>query len=656
MKIFTIITPPECEALLLEALSSTGVCQLKEVTGADFEKLKKIGERSVDFKSLYKKFHETYQSLVETAHLEPDMKDLSIDELREFTDDPEGTVDSFLTVLNGFTNRLEEAKARQEAMRKERKARLLEARARLEKVRALHPEEFKRCLAVGLVEHQHLQRLVEHLQRFEDVSYKVVDISPETGYIFVFGPEKRMDWVETIFPIFEVKDIFEVLPPGDVLLALDTEIREKAIKEYEEEIEKLQLLAEREEEIDVIKEQIGKIQVLVSARASVLCKAKFLDHILGILSNETAPVLRTRVISVIQGWIPEDKLQVLDQSIEDLEVKTGEPLFVQYEDPSHEEEVPTRRPTVRPKFFNPAFTLTSLRGWPNAHELNPTMVTLFMFSLQFGVMFGDMGQGLILLILGLILSKKFKRGLASKIGVAFIPMGIMCIVFGFLYGEIFLIEGIIPPLLLSPIHSIGPLFKMVLGIAVAEMSVGLALGAINEYKKGNIAGVIGEHGAGGILFFVGLYFMALQFVTARDFAAVMNHWSFIMLMIGLVMTFIEPMLSAVVMHKEVGFEVVGEGMAGFLITFIEGLCNFFSFLRLAAFALAHGCLAIAAHSLMGVMGAGGIVLMNVIAMTFEFVSSSVQSLRLLYYEFMGKFFHGTGTQFRPFRLRRKVKL
>jgi len=43
--------------------------------------------------------------------------------------------------------------------------------------------------------------------------------------------------------------------------------------------------------------------------------------------------------------------------------------------------------------------------------------------------------------------------------------------------------------------------------------------------------------------------------------------------------------------------------------------------------------------------------MNVIALSFEFVSSSVQSIRLLYYEFMGKFFQGEGIRYRPFRLR-----
>ena len=586
MRKFTIITLPEHENLILESLGKAGITQLIEVTGPDFERLKEIAGK-VEFEELKKK----------------------------------------------IKKELEEAEKELE----EAKASLVATRGRLVCLRALEPDELKRCLVAGVVQYTLLPRIEEHLKRLGDITYRTIDISPDEGFLFVFGPEERRRWVETIFLVFDVKDIFDVLGVKDVLLVLDLEKREESlkkreetIKKYEEDIEKLQRFIESDLE--------PRVQILET------------------FSDERVPVLRTEMISITQGWVPTEKLSDFKEIIDNVEKKIGEHIIVQYEDPSHEEEVPTMRPTLQPKFFDPAFTLTSLRGWPTAHEVNPGIVTLLMFSIQFGVMFGDVGEGLIFLILGLILSKKFKRGLASKLGVAFIPMGIMCMVFGFLYGEVFLIEGLIHPILMSPVEqilhgSVIRLFQIVLGIAVVEMSVGLALGAINEYKEGNIMGVIGEHGAGGILFFVGIFFTAEKLYIEKDIMVAMGHWSFIMLMIGLVMTFVEPMLSAVLMHKKMGFEIVGEGMAAFLITFIEGLCNFFSFLRMAAFALAHGCLAIAAHSLMSVIGGGGILLMNVIAMTFEFISCSVQSLRLLYYEFMGKFFKGTGTPFKPFRVK-----
>jgi V/A-type H+-transporting ATPase subunit I len=89
------------------------------------------------------------------------------------------------------------------------------------------------------------------------------------------------------------------------------------------------------------------------------------------------------------------------------------------------------------------------------------------------------------------------------------------------------------------------------------------------------------------------------------------------------------------------------------MTFVEGLANMFSFLRIAAFALAHVSLSVASEQLGHALGSPilALVIMNIIALSFEFVSSGVQSLRLLYYEFMGKFYQGEGQPFKPFTIR-----
>jgi len=120
---------------------------------------------------------------------------------------------------------------------------------------------------------------------------------------------------------------------------------------------------------------------------------------------------------------------------------------------------------------------------------------------------------------------------------------------------------------------------------------------------------------------------------------------------GMVLAMLEPIIAAVA-GGHFSIEVIGEGVGALLMTFVEGLANLFSFLRIVAFALAHASLANAAIQLGGLMGnIPSLILMNLIAMTFEFMSSGVQSVRLLYYEFMGKFYHGSGAQFRPYRLR-----
>ena len=108
-------------------------------------------------------------------------------------------------------------------------------------------------------------------------------------------------------------------------------------------------------------------------------------------------------------------------------------------------------------------------------------------------------------------------------------------------------------------------------------------------------------------------------------------------------------------------ESIGEGVGGLLMTFVEGLANLFSFLRIAAFALAHASLAIAAEALSEAIVLPipipiGFVIMNVVALSFELISSTVQSLRLLYYEFMGKFFDGQGVPFKPFKLAQEKRI
>jgi len=137
------------------------------------------------------------------------------------------------------------------------------------------------------------------------------------------------------------------------------------------------------------------------------------------------------------------------------------------------------------------------------------------------------------------------------------------------------------------------------------------------------------------------------------FFAIFNYWGFYLMIGGLLLSFLEPLIHSVKHGHGIGLEVIGEGIAAFLMTFVEGMGNLFSFLRLVAFALAHASLAVAAEALsaaLPIIPGFGLIVMNVVALTFELISSSVQSLRLLYYEFMSKFYGGTGQRFRPFIL------
>ncbi|HUS79590.1 MAG TPA: hypothetical protein VM050_13120, partial [Patescibacteria group bacterium] len=168
MKKFTIIASPKYEHLFLEELSKARAVQLKDVTGIEFERLK-AGERTADYEALYEKYHAVYQSVLEMGLPVRGTTDLSTVELDQLFDDPKGTVENFLTTLEEFKEKLAEAKTEQDLMKEDNEKKLLEARLRLESVRALEPDELRRCLAVGVVKLNLLDQLVEHLQRFDDI-------------------------------------------------------------------------------------------------------------------------------------------------------------------------------------------------------------------------------------------------------------------------------------------------------------------------------------------------------------------------------------------------------------------------------------------------------------------------------------------------------
>ena len=641
MKKFTIISTPEYEHRILGELSNARSVQLKAVSGVDIDRLRKTGERDVDFKGIYEKFNEEYQILEKASLFDLESTYLATEKIKEFTEDPNGQVEIYLSVFKEIQDKIKAAEDKHEDSEKL----LVETKARLESLRALEPDELKSCLTVGLVDLEIQKRLEEYLHRFEDINYKSIEISQGKGFIFVFGPEQRREWVETIFLIFEVEDIYEVLNTRDILLAIDSGRRDEVIKEYEEEVERLQELAEGEVEFTALKTEYSP----------KLVEAKLLENMLNILSDESAPVLRTNVISVIQGWISNDNVQVLNQTINNLQDETGELFYLQYEDPGHEDHgIPSPEPVMKPSFLQPAWKLTSLRGWPSITEVNPMYISVLVFSFQFGLMYGDIGQGALFLIAGIIMSRKYKRGMMSKLGTLFIPMGIFAIIFGVGYDSIFLVEGLLfhhNQFMPNPVYETTTLMKWVFKIATVEILFGLVLGAINQWKAGHKWGILGQHGLGMMLYIAGLSLSVFEFIRTSDFMTVMGYWGFYVMLSGMFLAMAEPIIAAIA-GKHFSIEVVGEGVGALLMTFVEGLANLFSFLRIVAFALAHASLAGAAHQLSGFMGTiPSLILMNLIAMSFEFMSSGVQSLRLLYYEFMGKFYHGGGVPFRPYRLR-----
>ena len=326
MKKFVIITSPEYESFILEAIGRAGLPYLIEVKRPDFERMKIAAEKKVDYSVLCFRLNDSYRSLLESETFEKVGFTPSMTDFRELGKNPENIVNEIIWKLENGRKRLERARIKLE----EAKAKLIEIKANLVALRALKPEELKRCLIVGILRFKEIPslgfaqwpRLEEHLQKFKDITFKMIEISPEKGFLFVFGPEQRRDYIEALFLVFEVKDIFDILSARDILLALDIKKRNEALKEYAGEINALQKYIESEGEVQRIKDEL----------APILSKVDFINQFLSILSNEEVPVLKKKFVSVLVGRVPTDKVPQLKRVIRGVEEKIGESLFVQYED------------------------------------------------------------------------------------------------------------------------------------------------------------------------------------------------------------------------------------------------------------------------------------------------------------------------------------
>jgi V/A-type H+-transporting ATPase subunit I len=291
--------------------------------------------------------------------------------------------------------------------------------------------------------------------------------------------------------------------------------------------------------------------------------------------------------------------------------------------------------------MRPFVALVANYGIPRYGEIDPTVLFTFSFILMFGMMFGDVGHGAVILAGGLFARRRF------PIVVPFaVACGLSSIAFGFVYGSIFGYEHVITPLWMSPLSDPILMLKVALYWGIGFILVANTLTLINFLAEGrtkdallDTKGVVGT-----LLYFAGIY-VGFRWVGEGIFGT----FELVLLLIPLAVllaykwTHLEGPLGERIMILVVeGFETV----QGYL-------SNTLSFLRVAAFSLNHVALAIAVFTLANMLGTMGhwitVVLGNVFIILLEGFIVSIQVLRLQYYEGFSRYFRGDGRAFQPLR-------
>jgi V/A-type H+-transporting ATPase subunit I len=255
------------------------------------------------------------------------------------------------------------------------------------------------------------------------------------------------------------------------------------------------------------------------------------------------------------------------------------------------------------------------------------MVLAVLVPLLFGYMFGDVGQGLVILAVGWALRRR------SAIGPLLIAAGASATAFGFLFGSVFSLEHVIPALWLHPMDAPVLVLTVPLVAAVLLLTMGQALDGLAAAWAGHLREWWLTH-AGFLLFYAAIA-MSVAVPEALPAALAGLAW------------YLAGRLyldhSALGAARALG-ELVEDGM--------RLAVNTISFARVGAFALAHAGLSSAFVTLSetapGLAGQVAVlVLGNLVIIALETLVVGVQTTRLVLFEFFVRFLRGEGRGFHP---------
>ena len=409
---------------------------------------------------------------------------------------------------------------------------------------------------------------------------------------------------------------------------------------------------------------------------------------------------------VVEGWIPTDEFDRFQSTID--KAVDGSVYVTKIEPPPtpykgevdaaldkhiehHEIDAPVKY--NNPKILGPIESIIDAYGRPKYNEFDPTIIFALVFPLFYGFILGDVGYGLLVLIVVWLLGTKLKTPGIQVLIKVMIVCAISTMFFGLIFGEFLgfpIAEpivngegGILGLVTLAPIYdhlhaiSLGPIgpfslpmermqpggphngsymfglkdlltFTCIVG--VVQIMLGYVLGFFNELRQHGLKAAILHKVSWASMLMGGVlavwYVFSLALVGELGLVDPMN-----------------PMLIVGAILLVVGFIMVliGEPLG---VMEIPGLIsNVLSYTRLLAVGLSSVGIAYVINLMsgmlfdMGLIGLLAGILVFLVGHTANLVlgmyAPFIQSLRLQYVEFFQKFYKSGGRIYNPFGYNRK---
>lgn len=354
----------------------------------------------------------------------------------------------------------------------------------------------------------------------------------------------------------------------------------------------------------------------------------------------------------IFGFVPESEMEGIHS---EFQKKLGESVVLIVDDVEDRRQghVPPTR--IRNNWlFRPFEALISMYGTPSYSEKDPTSFFAISYMLLFGAMFGDLGQGLVILLAGLVMGYKMTN---KSFGGILTRLGVSSMIFGALYGSIFGSEELIEPLLIRPMANINTMLISAIILGIILITISYIYSLTNLFRSRNVEeGLFGREGLAGFMFFLVLLFGIGGKLTGRleGIAVPIGIMSALLL----VMVFKQPLSGLLTGHKlyeESAVDYYIEAGFGVIETVLSVASNIISFIRVGAFALNHVGLYIAFATMAEMLknrveGIMVLIIGNVFIIGLEGLIVFIQSLRLEYYELFSKYYTGYGVEYKPISL------
>lgn len=494
---------------------------------------------------------------------------------------------------------------------------------------------------------------LEYFEKFQSFVYDAVDTilfkcreDEEYVWLVYFTPAPCADKVDAIYASMHFERLF--LPDDYEGTPKEAaQLLEEKIAGVKADLEKLRkerqsVLESRREELTGAAERLNRYTRNFDVRKLAACT----NH-------------DDNTFFILCGW-----MTARDAAAFQKESESDEDLFLILE-PDHN-DILSKPPTKmrNPGIFRPFEMFIQMYGLPDYNEIDPTILVAITYSVFFGFMFGDMGQGLCLLIGGFLLYRAKKMNLAAIISCC----GFFSTIFGFLFGSIFGFEDIIDAAWLRPgeamttlpfIGRLNTVFVIAVALGMGIIILTMILNIINSVRAHDPEKTwFDTNGAAGLVFYAAMASVIVLFMTGHPLPA--GIVLAVMFGIPLLLMFFKEPLTALVEKKAAAIEgskgmFVVQGFFELFEVLLSYFSNTISFVRVGAFAVSHAAMMEVVLMLAGYESGSAssvnwlvVVLGNVFVCGMEGLIVGIQVLRLEYYELFSRFYRGTGRAFKPY--------